>query len=381
MFSNATSVGLERRHVIADDEDGGACLHRRAVSRRDPASSRRTTAAYCVHTNHFVAEPGRLADTMVRRGAGLGAAARPRPPGDVTAWPTVRSTRARSWACFAATAAAGARSAATPTPQPTFGDRWRTLATVIVDPAARRMSCTATGPAAACMPCRCTPRRQSRPARARPRPPRPGSRLSRQGRAASCSPDRHPQRVRPAGHGDGRPAEHVEHAGQPAHDAGHVHVRLAGEGHPHRCRSWAAVIGLGRRDDQVDALPRSRSQRRAPGRSSRTRTRCGRPHRPSSRVGRLQVARRRPGPDRRAAAASARRAAAALLGQVEAGSRPAPRPATPCRPRPAVAPASRQRAHGRPHGRSEVRRRCARRRSARRRRSCAPSTPSPSASR
>ena len=51
--------------VIADDEDGGAVCTVE-LSPAGPGFVTPDDRGVLIHTNHFVAEPGRLADTMVR---------------------------------------------------------------------------------------------------------------------------------------------------------------------------------------------------------------------------------------------------------------------------------------------------------------------------
>ena len=145
MFADATMSASSAVTVIADDEDGGAVCTVE-LSPAGPGFVTPDERGVLVHTNHFVAEPGRLADTMVREApdsvlrldharramsrAGRGRDRRGRHPGRDSQPPRRLGRDLR----------------ATPTPRPPFGDRWRTLATVIVDPAARRMTLHSNGP-------------------------------------------------------------------------------------------------------------------------------------------------------------------------------------------------------------------------------------------
>jgi len=130
--------------VVADDEDGGAVCTVE-LSPAGPGFVTPNTAGVLIHTNHFLAEPGRQADTMVRQGpdsvlrldhADRAMASLAAGTIDENAiLGALRSHRGGSGAicCHPAEGAA-------------FGDRWQTLATVTVEPAARRMTLRRGGP-------------------------------------------------------------------------------------------------------------------------------------------------------------------------------------------------------------------------------------------
>ena len=130
--------------VVADDEDGGAVCTVE-LSPAGPGFVTPNTAGVLTHTNHFLAEPGRSGDTMVREGpdsvlrldhADRAMALLAADPIDEDAiLGALRSHRGGSGAicCHPADAAV-------------FGDRWQTLATVTVEPAENRMTLRRGGP-------------------------------------------------------------------------------------------------------------------------------------------------------------------------------------------------------------------------------------------
>lgn len=144
MFSNATMSASSAVTVIADDEDGGAVCTVE-LSPAGPGFVTPDDRGVLVHTNHFVAEPGRLADTMVREA-----------PDSVLRLDHARRAMSRvTEGAIDEDAILGALRShrggwgaicVHPDPAAEFGDRWRTLATVIVDPAARRMTLHSNGP-------------------------------------------------------------------------------------------------------------------------------------------------------------------------------------------------------------------------------------------
>ena len=130
--------------VVADDEDGGvACAVE--LSPTGPGFVTPDERGILVHTNHFLAEPGRAGDTGVRTGpdsvlrldlarrrvAGIDAGAI---DADVVL-DAMASHRANPGA-ICCHPAAGA----------VFGDRWTTLATVVLEPALREMRVLRGGP-------------------------------------------------------------------------------------------------------------------------------------------------------------------------------------------------------------------------------------------
>jgi isopenicillin-N N-acyltransferase like protein len=144
MFSNATMSASSAVTVIADDEDGGAVCTVE-LSPVGPGFVTPDERGVLVHTNHFLAEPGRLADTMVRQGPDsvlrLDHARRAmgrQVEGEVdedSLLSALRSHRGGSGAICCHPAATAV-----------FGDRWRTLATVTVEPARRRLTLRRNGP-------------------------------------------------------------------------------------------------------------------------------------------------------------------------------------------------------------------------------------------
>jgi isopenicillin-N N-acyltransferase like protein len=129
--------------IVADDSDGGvACAVE--LSPAGPGFVMPDARGVLVHTNHFLADPGRQADTMVRespdsllrldharrRMDGLGAGIEAE---DVLAAMDSHRGGAGAICCHPAAGAA-------------FGDRWATLATVVVEPARAEMRVLAGGP-------------------------------------------------------------------------------------------------------------------------------------------------------------------------------------------------------------------------------------------
>jgi isopenicillin-N N-acyltransferase-like protein len=130
--------------VIADDEDGGAVCTVE-LSPAGPGFVTPDERGVLVHTNHFLAEPGRHNDTMVRFGPDsvlrLDHARRSmarQAEGEIdehSILDTMRSHRGGSGAICCH-----------PSPSAAFGDRWRTLATVIAEPSSRRLTLHRNGP-------------------------------------------------------------------------------------------------------------------------------------------------------------------------------------------------------------------------------------------
>jgi isopenicillin-N N-acyltransferase-like protein len=150
MLSNAPMSASSAVTVIADDEDGGAVCTVE-LSPAGPGFVTPDERGVLVHTNHFLAEPGRLADTMVRQGPDsvlrLDHARRAmsrQVEGEIdedSLLGALRSHRGGSGAICCHPAATAA-----------FGDRWRTLATVTVEPAARRLTLRRNGPCGSAQP-------------------------------------------------------------------------------------------------------------------------------------------------------------------------------------------------------------------------------------
>jgi isopenicillin-N N-acyltransferase-like protein len=150
MLSNAQMSASSAVTVIADDEDGGAVCTVE-LSPAGPGFVTPDERGVLVHTNHFLAEPGRLADTMVRQGPDsvlrLDHARRAmsrQVEGEIdedSLLGALRSHRGGSGAICCHPAATAA-----------FGDRWRTLATVTVEPAARRLTLRRNGPCGSAQP-------------------------------------------------------------------------------------------------------------------------------------------------------------------------------------------------------------------------------------
>ena len=144
MLSTAPMSASSAATLIADDEDGGA-ICTVELSPAGPGFVTPDDRGVLVHTNHFLAEPGRLADTMVRTGPdsvlrldhARRAMARQREGAIDTesVLTALRSHRGGSGAICCHPAASAE-----------FGNRWRTLATVIVEPASRRMTLRRNGP-------------------------------------------------------------------------------------------------------------------------------------------------------------------------------------------------------------------------------------------
>ncbi len=130
--------------IVADDEDGGACCTVE-LSPAGPGFVTPDDRGVLLHTNHFLAEPGRPGDSMVRLGpdsvlrldhARRGTARLETGAIDEDAILSVmRSHRGGSGAicCHPAEGAP-------------FGERWRTLATVTVRPAQRELTLRRGGP-------------------------------------------------------------------------------------------------------------------------------------------------------------------------------------------------------------------------------------------
>jgi len=145
ILSNATMSASSAVTVIADDADGGivCCVE---LSPAGPGFVTPDQDGLIAHANHFLADPGRQADTMVREAPDsvlrldhaarrLRAAAASGPLTEDALRDVLHSHRggAGGICCH-------------PHPDAAFGDRWQTLATVAVDPAHRSMRLLSGGP-------------------------------------------------------------------------------------------------------------------------------------------------------------------------------------------------------------------------------------------
>ncbi|MDX6592166.1 MAG: isopenicillin-N N-acyltransferase like protein [Gaiellales bacterium] len=144
ILTTATVSASSAATVVAGDEDGGAVCAVE-LSPAGPGFVTPDDRGILVHTNHFVAEPGRSGDTMVREGPDsvlrLDHARRAMArleTGNVdedAILGALRSHRGGSGA-ICCHPAAGAQ----------FGDRWATLATITVEPVPARMTLRRGGP-------------------------------------------------------------------------------------------------------------------------------------------------------------------------------------------------------------------------------------------
>ncbi len=130
--------------IVADDVDGGACCTVE-LSPAGPGFVTPDDRGVLTHTNHFVAEPGRLDDTMVRLG-----------PDSVLRLDHARRGMARLTegtidedsilgVMHSHRGGSGA-ICCHPAPDAPFGERWQTLATVTVRPSRREMTVRRGGP-------------------------------------------------------------------------------------------------------------------------------------------------------------------------------------------------------------------------------------------
>ena len=140
----AAEVSASSAMTIVTDEDGGAVCTVE-VSPAGPGFVTADDRGVLVHTNHFLAEPGRSGDTGVRDGPGTilrfdlarrrMAAMR---PGEVTPQAVLASMASHR----------GGPSAMCchPDPGDVLGDRWTTLATIVAEPAVRELTVYRGGP-------------------------------------------------------------------------------------------------------------------------------------------------------------------------------------------------------------------------------------------
>jgi isopenicillin-N N-acyltransferase like protein len=144
ILSTARASASTAFTIVADDEDGGAVCTVE-LSPAGPGFVTPDERGVLVRTNHFLSEPGRSGDTMVRLG-----------PDSVLRLDHARRAMAQQIdggideeSILSALRSHRGGSGAIcchPAHDAVFGDRWRTLATVTVDPAARRMTVRRDGP-------------------------------------------------------------------------------------------------------------------------------------------------------------------------------------------------------------------------------------------
>ena len=144
ILSAAEVSGSTAFTIVADDEDGGSVCTVEA-SPAGPGFVTPDDRGVLVHTNHFLADPGRQADTMVRLG-----------PDSVLRLDHARRAMARQLegrideesilATMHSHRGGAGAICRHPAQGSVFGDRWRTLATITVEPAARRMTLRRGGP-------------------------------------------------------------------------------------------------------------------------------------------------------------------------------------------------------------------------------------------
>ena len=131
--------------VIADDEDGGTVCTVE-LSPAGPGFVTPDLRGVLAHTNHFLAEPGRLGDTdlaiapntVLRLDHATRAMSRI-PVGEIDEDTILQAMHSHQ-------GGGPGGICCHPSPSAPFGDRWRTLATVIVEPVERRMTLRRNGP-------------------------------------------------------------------------------------------------------------------------------------------------------------------------------------------------------------------------------------------
>jgi isopenicillin-N N-acyltransferase-like protein len=140
----AAEVSASSAVTIVTDEDGGAVCTVE-VSPAGPAFVTPDDRGVLVHTNHFLEQPGRSADTGVREGPGtilrLDLAKRRMAamrPGEVTPEAVL--------AAMASHRGGSSAMCCHPEPGSALGDRWTTLATIVAEPAARELRVYRGGP-------------------------------------------------------------------------------------------------------------------------------------------------------------------------------------------------------------------------------------------
>jgi isopenicillin-N N-acyltransferase like protein len=143
MASGAAMSASSAVTIVADDADGGVAVTVE-LSPAGPGFVTPDARGVLVHTNHFLTDPGRAGDTMVRESPDtilrLDHAARriaavegPLEAEDVLTAMDSHRGGAGAICCHSAVGAM-------------FGDRWTTLATVVIEPAQAEMRVIAGGP-------------------------------------------------------------------------------------------------------------------------------------------------------------------------------------------------------------------------------------------
>jgi isopenicillin-N N-acyltransferase-like protein len=144
ILSTARVSASSAATVVADDEDGGAVCTVE-LSPAGPGFVTPNQAGVLTHTNHFLAEPGRLADTMVREAPDSVLRLDHANRAMATLTPGLIDEDAILGALRSHRGGAGA-ICCHPAEGAGFGDRWQTLATVTVEPATRTMKLRRGGP-------------------------------------------------------------------------------------------------------------------------------------------------------------------------------------------------------------------------------------------
>jgi isopenicillin-N N-acyltransferase-like protein len=145
MLAAATMSASSAVTVIADDEGGGTVCTVE-LSPAGPGFVTPDLRGVLVHTNHFLAEPGRLGDTdlaiapntVLRLDHATRAISRI-PAGEIDQDAILEAMHSHQ-------GGGPGGICCHPSPSASFGDRWRTLATVIVEPVERRMTLRRNGP-------------------------------------------------------------------------------------------------------------------------------------------------------------------------------------------------------------------------------------------
>ncbi len=145
MLAAATMSASSAVTVIADDEDGGTVCTVE-LSPTGPGFVTPDLRGVLVHTNHFLAEPGKRGDTdlaiapntVLRLDHATRAMSRI-PVGEIDQDAILEAMHSHQ-------GGGPGGICCHPSPSAPFGDRWRTLATVIVEPVERRMTLRRNGP-------------------------------------------------------------------------------------------------------------------------------------------------------------------------------------------------------------------------------------------
>lgn len=160
MLSTAQVSASSAVTVVASDEDGGVVCTVE-LSPAGPGFVTPNRNGVLIHTNHFLADPGRTGDRMVREG-----------PDSVLRHELARRRLARRRSgidepavldVLASHRGGDGAICCHPAPDAPFGERYRTLATVTVQPAAASLRVRPGGPCGAQTPPPPRPRQGSRP--------------------------------------------------------------------------------------------------------------------------------------------------------------------------------------------------------------------------